>query len=135
MNRYLEVALFPGVLILLGITWLLPDGQPVWLIVAAVLDLLLPAVLIWYLIRRRKTRPSPQEGEAKRTYTWQYWTYRVLFTLAAACYLIGGLVNLILNFAGADTGWCIWLFVAGLAAAVISLPLALWDEAIDPAEM
>ena len=133
MNRYLEVALFPGVLILLGITWLLPDGQPVWLIVAAVLDLLLLAVLIWYLIRRRKTRPSPQEGEAKRTYTWQYWTYRVLFTLAAACYLIGGLVNLILNFAGADTGWCIWLFVAGLAAAVISLPLALWDEAIDPA--
>ena len=135
MNRYLEVALFPGVLILLGITWLLPDGQPVWLIVAAVLDLLLLAVLIWYLIRRRKTRPSPPEGEAKRTYTWQYWTYRVLFTLAAACYLIGGLVNLILNFAGADTGWCVWLFVAGLAAAVISLPLALWDEAIDPAEM
>ena len=135
MNRYLEVALFPGVLILLGITWLLPDGQPVWLIVAAVLDLLLLAVLVWYLIRRRKTRPSPQEGEAKRTYTWQYWTYRVLFTLAAACYLIGGLANLILNFAGADTGWCIWLFVAGLAAAVISLPLALWDEAIDPAEM
>lgn len=135
MNRYLEVALFPGVLILLGITWLLPDGQPVWLIVAAVLDLLLLAVLIWYLIRRRKTRPPAPEGEAKRTYTWQYWTYRVLFTLAAACYLIGGLVNLILNFAGADTGWCIWLFVAGLAAAVISLPLALWDEAIDPAEM
>lgn len=133
MNRYLEAALFPGVLILLGITWILPDDQLVWLIAAVVLDLLLLAVLVWYLIRRRKTRRPAPEGESKRTYTWQYWTYRVLFTLAAACYLIGGLVNLILDFAGADAGWCVWLFVAGLVAAAISLPLALWDEAIDPA--
>ncbi len=133
MNRYLEVALFPGVLILLGITWVLPDDQLVWLIAAVVLDLLLLAVLVWYLIRRRKTRRPAPEGESKRTYTWQYWTYRVLFTLAAACYLIGGLVNLILDFAGADAGWCVWLFVAGLVAAAISLPLALLDEAIDPA--
>ena len=75
MNRYLEAALFPGVLILLGITWILPDDQLVWLIAAVVLDLLLLAVLVWYLIRRRKTRRPAPEGESKRTYTWQYWTY------------------------------------------------------------
>lgn len=137
MKRYLDVVLYPVVMILLGVTWLLPEGLA-WSVVSMVLDLLLLVVLICALARRRTLRrqePSSagEEGNPKRVYTWQYWTYRVLFTIAAALYIFGGLFHLILGFCSVNNDWCSWLFAAGLAASVVSLPLAIWDEAIDPA--
>ena len=131
MKRYLNATWFSVVLILLGITWLLPE-ELLWLAVKTVLLALVIALLVWRIVTDRKNR-ARQEQKPPRVYTWQYKLYRVLSTLSAILYLVGGLIAIVSGFLFLDAGWCVWLFAAGLALGVFSLALSVWDETIDPA--
>ena len=131
MKRYLNAAWFAVVLVLLGITWLLPE-ELLWLAVKTVLLVLVIALLVWRMVTGRNTR-ARQEQKPPRVYTWQYKLYRVLSTLSVILYLVGGVITIVAGFLLLDAGWCIWMFAAGLALGVFSLVLSVWDETIDPA--
>ncbi len=131
MKRYLNAAWFAVVLVLLGITWLLPE-EPLWLAVKTVLLVLVLVLLVWRMVTGRKSR-TRQEEKPPRVYTWQYKLYRVLSTLSVILYLVGGLITIVFGFLLLDAGWCVWMFAAGLALGVFSLALSVWDETIDPA--
>lgn len=131
MKRYLNAAWFAVVLVLLGITWLLPE-ELLWLAVKTVLLALVIALLVWRMVTGRNHR-ARQEQKPPRVYTWQYKLYRVLSILSVMLYLVGGLITIVAGFLFLDAGWCVWLFGAGLVLGVFSLVLSVWDEAIDPA--
>ncbi len=131
MKRYLNAAWFSIVLLLLGITWLLPE-EVLWLVVKTVLLALVIALLVWRILSGRNRRAG-REQTPPRVYTWQYKLYRVLSILSAVLYLAGGVVTIADRFLVLDAGWCVWLFAVGLALGVFSLALSLWDETIDPA--
>lgn len=131
MKRYLNAAWFALVLVLLGITWLLPE-ELLWLAVKTVLLVLVIVLLVWRIVAGRNRRVR-QEQSTPRVYTWQYKLYRVLSILSAILYLVGGLITIVSGFLFLNAGWCIWLFAAGLVLGVFSLVLSVWDETIDPA--
>ena len=140
MKRYWNAARCPLLLVALGVSWVLSEGQ-VWRIAAIVVSVLLLLVLFWQLRRGKErsifSQQQEEEGleEFRREYTWQYRVYRLLVFLSAGFYLVGGLLHLILPLCQVDNGWCFWVFVAGLALGAASLVLAVWDEAIDPADL
>ena len=69
MKRYLNAAWFALVLVLLGITWLLPE-ELLWLAVKTVLLVLVIVLLVWRIVAGRNRRVR-QEQPTPRVYTWQ----------------------------------------------------------------
>lgn len=131
MKRYLNAAWFSIVLVLLGITWVLPDQLP-WLAGKIILLVAVVALLVWRIATGRGSRAQQEESQP-REYTWQYKLYRVMSAVSAILYLAGGVIVLVAGFLFADVSWSVWMFAAGLVLGVFSLVLSLWDEAIDPA--